>query len=114
MYSPAPSLVPLPRTAMVGQWEEYWGVGDNSDVTYNDIYDITLDSNDEIQMTVVESPQYKFRNIVFDGRNLSFQLDNNGFLIDYALTFGNDLSLLTGIAETSADKRFRIVWAKIK
>lgn len=111
-YTP-PAPPRLPETVLVGQWEEYWGVGDHSDVAYHDVYEITLGGNKEIQITCPDRPDYEFKQITFDGAALSLRLDNSGFLIDYVLTFAEDQTLLTGTAETEKDT-FRVVWAKLK
>lgn len=111
-YTP-PAPPRLSETVLVGQWEEYWGVGDRSDVTYHDVYEMTLGEEKEVQITCPDRPDYKFEKITFDGTTLNVRLDNEGFFIDYVLTFAEDQTLLTGTAKTKNDT-YRVVWAKLK
>jgi hypothetical protein len=101
------------KEALVGNWKETWGVGQVTDVTYNDIYTISLRADGELTMSCDGRPTYSFGDVLFEGNVLSVTLDNNGFIIDYVMTLSADGNSFTGKATTPKDT-FNILWERIQ
>jgi hypothetical protein len=111
----APSTGPsgtFGKEALVGQWKEYWGVGQVTDVDYNDIYIVSLGIDGGLVFACRNRPNYVFENSLFDGTNLSVTLDNNGFVIKYVLAISENGGILTGTATTVKDT-YNIIWEKV-
>jgi hypothetical protein len=102
-------LTPL---TLIGEWKEYWGLNTNTDVTYNDIYIITV-NGDDIEMSSI-GRSYYFQNILLEENKFSFRLSNSGTTIDYRLTMDVDGKTLAGQAITNNGVIAEIIWEKIK
>lgn len=103
----------------VGSWKETWGVGQETDVKYNDVYVIGLVSGSGLSVACPEKKQYRPQNVEQDGNRLSFRLEirddkyaTGGSHVDYKLNLQRDRRTLEGTATTNEGKQFNIRWDK--
>jgi hypothetical protein len=108
-----PAQAATGKEALVGRWKETWGVGQVTDVTYNDIYVITLGEDGKLSFSCEGRPNYSFGDVQFEDNVLKVTLDNNGFIIDYVMTLSADGNSFTGEATTPEDT-FNILWERVQ
>jgi len=105
---------------LVGEWREVWAVGSASDVNYSDEYRIRLGRENDLLFYCKTHEQYKFQNISFNGKRLTFTIVNQKYkdaeptLITYDMTINAEHNKLEGRAETSKGKKVKVRWDKTK
>lgn len=108
-----------PKTKLIGEWKEYYGVGMETDVDYNEIYKIQLTTDGDIVITCLTYNNYLFDKILFDGNELSYRQENTidpneKFYIYGKLKLNSNEKWLEGTVVNSRDKSDNIKWEKIK
>jgi hypothetical protein len=103
-----------PAAMLEGRWEETWGVGDDTDVTYHDVYEISADPNGEITVVCPDRPEYVFEPGIFDGKTLEVSFVNGEYVVTYRMHFDESGSMMIGTAETNHGVLARVVWAKLE
>ena len=104
-----------PKKQLLGVWKEHWGVGQESDVTYNDTIKIHLSKNDEIILKCINRDYYTFDSVLFDGIELSFRIENtNDFYINYKIKLSDNRKWIEGTAQNSNNETVYVKWEKIK
>lgn len=108
-----------PKTKLIGEWKEYYGVGEETDVAYNNIYKIQLTTEGDIVITCLTRNNYLFDKILFDGNELSYRKENTiypneKFYIYGRLKLNSNEKWLEGTVVNSRDKSSNIKWEKIK
>src|ERR1035437_5682453 len=98
-----------PKQKLIGEWKEYWGIGEETDVNYNSINKIQLNSDGNFVITRVTGNDYLFDKIVFDGTELSFREENTSdpnekFFVYYKLKLINDAKWMEGSIINSRGK----------
>ncbi len=97
-----------------GRWKEYWGIGEETDIRYHDIFIIYIDT-ENIYISCENRSNYTIRKIVLDEQELSFELFNklDDDIIPYALTIRPGVKRLDGFALDVRGVETRIKWKKI-
>ncbi len=108
-----------PKEKLVGEWKEYWGVGQETNVDYNDISKIQLTTDNEIILKCTDRDNYLFDKILFDGNELSFRKENTidpneKFYVYYKLKLSKDGKWLEGPINNSRNETNYVKWEKIK
>lgn len=84
-----------------GKWKEYWSYGSESDIDYNDVYEIVVDNNGNITMrcSVCNETPIAFQNIVQKGNAISFEVkwENNTVPYKMKLEKGNKVMMGTAV-----------------
>lgn len=104
---------------ITGQWEETWGVGEQTNVDYADVYVITTDKQNKPAITCPKRKNYVFEQTTFDGKRIITHLvikdlkyGAGDAWVDYNLEIQEDKSF-KGTALTKAGKKATIIWKKI-
>ena len=108
-----------PKTKIIGQWKEYYGIGEETDVDYNEIYKIRFGSEGDLMITCLSYDAYLFDNIVFDSEELSFRKENTSdpdekFYIYGKLKLNSKGDWFEGTMKNSRGKTSHVKWEKIK
>ena len=103
----APAASPLQR--FVGTWRETWGVGEETDVDYQDVYVFAL-AGATLSASCPEKPSYEFGAVTIDGDRLQVQLVNAPVVIDYDMRLAPSGQQLDGTAVTSEAVHRTIRW----
>ncbi len=108
-----------PKTKLIGEWKEHYGVGMETDVDYTNIYKIQLTTEDDIVITCLTRNNYLFDKILFDGNELSYRKENTIdpneiFYIYGKLKLNSNEKWLEGTVVNSRGKSSNIKWEKIK
>lgn len=110
---------------LVGNWLEYWyPTGDESDVTYSNTMQISLDRDGDFVIKCTDDDIYAFDNIVFEDGILTFRKENiqsseegeDGkvipFYIYYSLVIVDDGTVMKGGIVNSVQQTNPIKWTK--
>lgn len=108
-----------PTQSLVGEWKEYYGIGEETDVTYNSIYRIEISKNDKLIIECSSDDHTVFDNIVFDGNELSFRKENTiqpnvKFYMYGKLKLKKNEKWMEGDVINSKNEKSHIKWEKIK
>ncbi|WP_332023906.1 hypothetical protein [Kaistella sp.] len=97
-----------------GKWKEHWGIGNVTDIEYNDVFIIFVD-NDKIYINCENYDKYIFRKIVYDGEELSFEILNTtaNDIIPYLLKLSKDKKWLKGTAVSAQGESVNIKWERM-
>ena len=104
------------RTLLLGSWSEKWGCdGEETDINYNDQYNITYNNDWEIEAP--DYAHYRFADTTFRNGHLSTTLYNENdmsdvFIIQYELNMKNP-NRLYGRAQTNKGVDVSICWNRI-
>lgn len=107
-----------PKTKLIGEWKEHYGVGMETNVDY-EIYKIQLTIEGDLVITCLTRNNYLFDKILFDGNELSYRIENTidhneKFYIYGKLKLNSNKKWLEGTVVNSRDKSGNIKWEKIK
>ncbi len=83
-----------PKEKIVGEWKEYWGVGQETDVTYSNTYEIQITAEGEII--------------------LKCKIPNEKFYIYYKMKLSSDGKWMEGPISNSRNQTDYVKWEKIK
>lgn len=101
-----------PQT-LLGKWKEYWGVGQKTDVEYNDIYLVKKKgANYVIQCET--HPEQTIENIKYKKGKLTFDLINNAKTIPYVLKMSKNGRELNGTAVSVRGETRKIRWTRLE
>lgn len=112
-----PDKDPLgPASPVIGVWKETFGVGQETDVTYNDVYEITYD-NSTLIMINTGRPYYSASGFKLEDGRFRFTLVNHvypdhPFTMEYDLVLSPDKKTMTGHALTSKGFNANILWER--
>lgn len=106
-------------TSIAGEWEETWGVGEETNVDYSDVYLITMNSKNKPTIQCPKRKNYLFEQTTFDGKKLfthliikDLKFDAGDSWVDYTMEFQEKENSFKGIALTKAGKKASIIWAR--
>lgn len=106
--------------AISGKWEETWGVGEQTNVNYADVYIITINKQGQASIVCPQRKNYVFEKIAFDGKKITTHLlikdlkyGAGDAWVDYSLELQDDQKVFKGTAITKAGKKAAISWKKI-
>ncbi len=106
--------------AISGKWEETWGVGEQTNVNYADVYIISIDKQGRANINCPQRANYLFEQTSFDGKKISTHLvikdlkyGAGDAWVDYSLELQEDKKVFRGTALTKAGKKATISWKKI-
>lgn len=107
-----------PKKKLIGEWKEYWGVGQETGVDYNDTIKIQLTSDNEIILKCTNKQNFLFDKILFDGNELSFRMENTSipdkkFYVYYKLKLSKDRKWMEGPISNSRNQTNYVKWKKI-
>ncbi len=107
-----------PKKKLIGEWKEYCGVGQETDVDYSDTYKIQLTADNEIILSCTSRDNYLFDKILFDGNELSFRKENTidpneKFYVYYKLKLSKDGEWMEGPISNSRNQTDYVKWKKI-
>jgi hypothetical protein len=60
--------------AISGKWEETWGVGEQTNVNYADVYIITINKQGQASIVCPQRKNYVFEKTDFDGKKITTHL----------------------------------------
>jgi len=108
-----------PKEKLIGEWKEYYGIGEKTDVNYNNIYKIQLASEGDLIITCITRNNYLFDNIVFDSEELSFRKENTidpneKFYVYGKLKLNSKGDWFEGTMKNSRGKTSHVKWEKIE
>ena len=103
----APAAAGLQR--FVGSWRETWGVGEETDVDFQDVYVFAIHGG-ALTASCPEKDSYVFGDVQVDGDRLQVQLVNGSVVIDYDMRFAPSGQQFDGKAVTSEDVHRTIRW----
>ena len=98
-------------TTVAGEWKEYWGTTGQTDVTYNDHYRVSIDTDgggvvERVgKETTIDAVELKTNGITFT--------QHTAFPVKYALSLQSDNKWLVGTA-TTPKKVVNIRWERIR
>lgn len=116
------ALKPQSQSAAVltGKWEETWGVGEQTNVNYADVYIISVDKQGKASIVCPQRKNYVFEQVNFDGKKITTHLlikdlkyGAGDAWVDYSLELQDDKKVFKGTALTKAGKKASIIWKKI-
>jgi hypothetical protein len=102
--------------ALVGKWSENWGVNEETDVDYHDIYWVTVDPNHKYDIRP-EKDYYRFDDIRWADSVLSFNLINTTGMdtMPYWLKFNKkNTDKLEGKAYSVQKELRTIEWVRVR
>ena len=107
-----------PKQKLIGEWKEHWGIGQETDVNYNDIIKIQLTTDGNFVMTCMNRNNYFFDKIIFDGIELSFREENTQdpnekFYVYYKLKLSSDGKWMEGTISNSKGQTDNIKCEKV-
>ena len=99
----------------IGTWSETWGVGQESDVDYHDIYHITQNPGKKLMLTADKS-EYRFIEVNFSRSDLTFKLINTtgNDTMPYVLHLEEGNDKITGYAYSIRKEKKNIAWDRVK
>jgi hypothetical protein len=107
------------KLRLVGQWKETWGVGQKTDVDYQDVYVVALDAGGGLALTCPARQHYQFAALAQSGSQFSFTLEvrddkysTGPAQIRYQLKLRPDGRAMDGTATDAEGKKFNIRWDK--
>lgn len=103
------------KTALDGKWKEFWAVGEKSNVDHTDIYEININSDEELVMNCFscnETPT-RFQKILFDGNELSFEIVWENNTVPYVLRL-QDNNTLVGTAINAEGNSVKVKLQKVE
>jgi hypothetical protein len=107
------------KLRLVGQWKETWGVGQKTDVDYQDVYVVALDAGGGLALSCPARPHYRFAAVAQRGGQLGFTLEvrddkysTGPAQIKYLLKLRPDGQAMDGTATDAEGKKFNIRWDK--
>ena len=108
-----------PKKKLIGEWKEYWGVGQETDVTYNNIFKVQITTDGEIILKCTTKDNYLFDKVLFDGTELSFRKENTSdpnekFFVYYKMKLSSDGKWMEGPINNSKNQTNFVKWEKIK
>jgi len=65
-----------PKTKLIGEWKEHYGIGMDTNVDYTETYKIQLTTEGDLVITCLTYNNYLFDKILFDGNELSYRQKN--------------------------------------
>ncbi len=98
-----------PLQRFVGTWRETWGVGEETDVDFQDVYIFAL-AGGSLSASCPEKESYEFGAVKIDGDRLRVQLVNGEVIIDYDMRLAPTGQQFDGTAVTSEDIHRTIRW----
>ncbi|RYE20081.1 MAG: hypothetical protein EOP42_28010 [Sphingobacteriaceae bacterium] len=106
------------KQRLVGQWKEHWGVGVETNVKSNDVYQIMLSDDGDLSISTSDKKKYKIDRLLFDGQELSFRKQNKlyplgRFYIYYKLKLRDDFLWMEGPIINSKKQKDYVKWEKI-
>ena len=108
------------NTSIVGSWAETWGVGEDTNVDYSDVYLIEKQGGN-FKMTCPKRKNYLFESVSFDGKELKAKLiikdlkyDADDTWVDYSMQLQDNQQSFKGTALTKAGKQAKILWTKLR
>jgi hypothetical protein len=113
MVAEKPAQAATGKEVLAGSWKETWGIGQVTDVTYNDIYVITLGDDGKLSVSCEDRPNYSVGDVQFEDNVFKITLDNNGFIIYYSMILSADGNSFTGEATTLEDT-FKVIWERVQ
>ncbi|RYE35968.1 MAG: hypothetical protein EOP42_05100 [Sphingobacteriaceae bacterium] len=107
-----------PKQNLVGQWKEHWGVGVETNVKSNDVYQIELSEDGNLSITTSNKKKYKIDQLLFDGRELSFRKQNKlyplgKFYVYYKLKLRDDFKWMEGPITNNKKQKDFVKWEKV-
>lgn len=107
-----------PKKKLVGVWKEHWGIGQETDVTYNDTIKIQLATDGEIILRCTNRSNYVYDKILFDGMELSFIKENTidpneKFYVYYKMKLSDNGNWMEGPISNSRKATNYVKWKKI-
>ncbi len=107
-----------PKHHLVGQWKEHWGIGVQTNVNANDVYQIQLSDNGNLSITSSYKKKYKIDQLLFDGQELSFRKQNKlyplgKFYVYYKLKLHDDFKWMEGPINNNKKQKDYVKWEKI-
>lgn len=105
-----------PADKIVGTWKETWGVGQDTDVNYHDIYIININIWNKVQISAPDRKTYKFQNISYENRRLKFELINTtgDYVMPYDLVLDKGGDKMVGKARSIKGKQVNIEWNRVR
>lgn len=106
------------KQKLVGQWKEHWGVGVQTNVNSNDVYQIQVSGDGQLSITS-NKKKYKIDQLLFDGKELSFRKQNKSytlgrFYVYYRLKLHDDFNWMEGPITNNKKQKDFVKWEKIK
>lgn len=107
-----------PKQKLVGQWKEHWGIGVQTNVNSNDVYQIQLSDNGNLNITSSNKKKYKIDQLLFDGMELSFRKQNKSyplgkFYVYYKLKLHDDYKWMEGPITNNKKQKDYVKWEKV-
>lgn len=103
------------QSELIGKWEEYYGVGQVTDVNYKDVFIITVNNENKIELRCETHPNYSFEKKLFDEVELSFEIHNDNYVLPMVLKFQeSNYSILEGYRINIHGEKRNVKWKKIK
>lgn len=104
---------------LIGKWKEHWGIGVETNVNTNDIYQIELTRDGNIIINSSNKNKYKIDKILFDGHELSFRKQNKlyplgKFYVYYKLKLHDDFNWMEGPITNNKKQKDYVKWERIK
>ena len=105
------SFQPAAKSPFSGTWKETWAVGQESDVSYQDVYEVSGKTKN-LLIRCTSHANYKFENIRIKGRNIRFDLINDTYRLPYDLTLQPGNKTMKGKATGITNETVPILWEK--
>jgi hypothetical protein len=103
-----------------GSWSENWGAGEETNVTYSDVYVIKQITESKIEISCPKRQNYVFEEVSFDGNKVTIRLvikdlkyGQEDSWVKYDLDLQQNKSSFVGTAQTKAGKKVKIIWTKL-
>lgn len=109
----ATSACSNPSQKLNGRWKEFYAAGQNTDVSYNDIYQIKVNAPTDIKIICETDSNQVVSKILFDSEELTLEINSHGYKLPYKLKFKSD-EILEGETITIRGESKIIKWQKIK
>ncbi|MVN22028.1 hypothetical protein [Mucilaginibacter arboris] len=107
-----------PKTYLVGDWKEHWGIGMETNVNSSDLYKIVLGTNGNLSITCPDKKKFAIDQVLFDGKELSFRKQNKSypkgkFYVYYRLKLHDDYNWMEGPITNNKKQKDYVKWEKI-
>ena len=108
-----------PKTKLIGEWKEHYGIGMDTNVDYTETYKIQLTTEGDLVITCLTYNNYLFDKILFDGNELSYRQENTSapnekFYMYGKLKLNSTEKWLEGNVVNNRGKSNNVKWEKIK
>jgi len=106
------------KLRFVADWKETWGIGQKTDVDYQDVYTISLEGG-ALALNCAARKHYRFEALAQTGNNFVFTLvvrddkySTGPSATNYQLKLNSNGSAMDGTATDKDGKKFKVRWDK--